>query len=129
MLKSRASVTLKVNWKSPGDRVTVRLARRRGRVFYGFLGGDQPAAHEAYLARALKQDLAETLQAEGIDVSVSFGDARTEAGLLVADWVCGAARLAEEAQALLAKSTLDPVLYRLYRIEQEGAETRCTLLT
>lgn len=35
----------------------------------------------------------------------------------------------EEAQVLLAKSTLDPVLYRFYRIEQEGAETRCTLLT
>ena len=35
----------------------------------------------------------------------------------------------EEAQALLAKSTLDPVLYRFYRIEQEGAETSCTLLT
>jgi hypothetical protein len=35
----------------------------------------------------------------------------------------------EEAQAMLAKSTLDPVLYRFYRIEQAGGETRCTLLT
>ena len=31
----------------------------------------------------------------------------------------------DEAKALLRASTIDPVLYRLYRVEQEGKETRC----
>lgn len=35
---------------------------------------------------------------------------------------------AKEAQALLAQSNIDPVLYRFYRVEQENGETRCTLL-
>lgn len=35
---------------------------------------------------------------------------------------------AEEARALLAESSLDPALYRLYRVEQENGETCCTLL-
>ena len=34
----------------------------------------------------------------------------------------------EEARTLLSQSTIDPVLYRFYRIEREGTETRCTLL-
>ena len=34
---------------------------------------------------------------------------------------------ADEAKALLRASTIDPTLYRLYRVEQEGKETRCTL--
>jgi len=32
----------------------------------------------------------------------------------------------ETARALLAESTLDPALYRFYRVEQNGEETRCT---
>ena len=35
----------------------------------------------------------------------------------------------EEAQALMDASSIDPKLYRFYRIEQEGGETRCTLLS
>ncbi len=34
----------------------------------------------------------------------------------------------EQAQALMASSSIDPKLYRFYRIEQESGETRCTLL-
>jgi hypothetical protein len=32
----------------------------------------------------------------------------------------------EEAKALMQASKIDPALYRLYRVEQEGKETRCT---
>ncbi|HML67331.1 MAG TPA: DUF3343 domain-containing protein [Clostridia bacterium] len=32
----------------------------------------------------------------------------------------------DEAKALLRTSTIDPALYRLYRVEQEGKETKCT---
>ncbi|MEN6419501.1 MAG: DUF3343 domain-containing protein [Clostridiaceae bacterium] len=34
----------------------------------------------------------------------------------------------EQAQALMAASSIDPKLYRFYRIEQGNGETRCTLL-
>jgi hypothetical protein len=34
----------------------------------------------------------------------------------------------EEAQTLMAASSIDPKLYRFYRIEQESGETHCTLL-
>ena len=33
----------------------------------------------------------------------------------------------DEAKAILRASNIDPALYRLYRVEQEGKETRCTL--
>ncbi len=32
----------------------------------------------------------------------------------------------EEAKLILRGSSIDPALYRLYRVEQEGKETRCT---
>ena len=32
----------------------------------------------------------------------------------------------EEAKAILRASSIDPALYRLYRVEQEGKETICT---
>ena len=32
----------------------------------------------------------------------------------------------EKAKGILRASTIDPALYRLYRVEQEGKETRCT---
>lgn len=32
----------------------------------------------------------------------------------------------ERAIILLKESSLDPALYRLYRVEREGKETRCT---
>ena len=32
----------------------------------------------------------------------------------------------EPAKELMRVSTLDPALYRLYRVEQEGKETKCT---
>ena len=32
----------------------------------------------------------------------------------------------EEAKRILRESNIDPALYRLYRVEQEGKETRCT---
>ncbi|NLI54303.1 MAG: DUF3343 domain-containing protein [Clostridiales bacterium] len=32
----------------------------------------------------------------------------------------------ERAKELLRASSIDPTLYRLYRVEQEGKETRCT---
>ena len=33
----------------------------------------------------------------------------------------------DQAKQIMKASTIDPVLYRLYRVEQEGKETRCTL--
>jgi len=33
----------------------------------------------------------------------------------------------EEAKGILRASSIDPALYRLYRVEQEGKETRCTI--
>ena len=33
----------------------------------------------------------------------------------------------EEAKLIMKASSIDPALYRLYRVEQEGKETRCTL--
>ena len=35
----------------------------------------------------------------------------------------------EEAKQIMRASSIDPALYRLYRVEQEGKETRCTLMT
>lgn len=32
----------------------------------------------------------------------------------------------DQAKEFMRVSTLDPELYRLYRVEQEGKETRCT---
>ena len=32
-----------------------------------------------------------------------------------------------EAKEIMRASSIDPALYRLYRVEQEGKETRCTL--
>ena len=32
----------------------------------------------------------------------------------------------DEAKARMKSSSLDPAIYRLYRVEQEGKETRCT---
>ena len=32
----------------------------------------------------------------------------------------------EEAKRIMRESNIDPALYRLYRVEQEGKETRCT---
>ncbi len=32
----------------------------------------------------------------------------------------------EEAKRIMRESNIDPTLYRLYRVEQEGKETRCT---
>jgi len=32
----------------------------------------------------------------------------------------------DEAKGILSASTIDPALYRLYRVEQKGNETRCT---
>lgn len=32
----------------------------------------------------------------------------------------------ERAKSILAESTIDPALYRLYRVERENGETRCT---
>ena len=32
----------------------------------------------------------------------------------------------DEAKLILRGSSIDPALYRLYRVEQEGKETRCT---
>ena len=32
----------------------------------------------------------------------------------------------EEAKRILRESNIDPALYRLYRVELEGKETRCT---
>ena len=34
----------------------------------------------------------------------------------------------EEAKQIMCASSIDPALYRLYRVEQEGKETRCTLV-
>lgn len=34
----------------------------------------------------------------------------------------------EEAKQIMRASSIDPALYRLYRVEQEGKETRCTLV-
>ena len=31
-----------------------------------------------------------------------------------------------EAKEMMRASSIDPALYRLYRVEQEGKETRCT---
>ena len=36
------------------------------------------------------------------------------------DWI-------DEAKGILRASSIDPALYRLYRVEQEGKETRCTI--
>ena len=33
----------------------------------------------------------------------------------------------DEAKQIMRTSSIDPALYRLYRVEQEGKETRCTL--
>ena len=33
----------------------------------------------------------------------------------------------DEAKWIMKASSIDPALYRLYRVEQEGKETRCTL--
>ena len=33
----------------------------------------------------------------------------------------------DQAKQIMKASTIDPALYRLYRVEQEGKETRCTL--
>lgn len=33
----------------------------------------------------------------------------------------------EKAKEILRASSIDPALYRLYRVEQEGKETRCIL--
>ena len=33
----------------------------------------------------------------------------------------------DEAKGILRASSIDPALYRLYRVEQEGKETRCTI--
>ena len=33
----------------------------------------------------------------------------------------------EKAKRIMKASSIDPALYRLYRVEQEGKETRCTL--
>ena len=33
----------------------------------------------------------------------------------------------EAAKGILRASSIDPALYRLYRVEQEGKETRCTI--
>ena len=33
----------------------------------------------------------------------------------------------DEAKTRMKASSLDPAIYRLYRVEQEGKETRCTL--
>ena len=33
-----------------------------------------------------------------------------------------------EAKRIMKASSIDPALYRLYRVEQEGKETRCTLV-
>ena len=35
----------------------------------------------------------------------------------------------EQAKGILRASNIDPALYRLYRVEQEGKETWCTLVT
>lgn len=32
----------------------------------------------------------------------------------------------EEAKRIMRESNIDPALYRLYLVEQEGKETRCT---
>ena len=32
----------------------------------------------------------------------------------------------EKAKRIMKASSIDPALYRLYRVEQEGKETRCT---
>ena len=34
----------------------------------------------------------------------------------------------EDAKQIMRASSIDPALYRLYRVEQEGKETRCTLV-
>ena len=34
----------------------------------------------------------------------------------------------ERAKSILAESAIDPALYRLYRVEREGKETRCTVV-
>ncbi|MEA4915254.1 MAG: DUF3343 domain-containing protein [Christensenella sp.] len=34
----------------------------------------------------------------------------------------------EEAKRIIRTSSIDPALYRLYRVEQEGKEARCTLV-
>ena len=34
----------------------------------------------------------------------------------------------EDAKVIMRASSIDPALYRLYRVEQEGKETRCTLI-
>ncbi|MDD4311281.1 MAG: DUF3343 domain-containing protein [Eubacteriales bacterium] len=34
----------------------------------------------------------------------------------------------EQAKGIMQASSIDPALYRLYRVEQEGKETRCTLV-
>jgi len=34
----------------------------------------------------------------------------------------------EEAKQIMRASSIDSALYRLYRVEQEGKETRCTLV-
>ena len=33
----------------------------------------------------------------------------------------------EKAKQIMKASSIDPALYHLYRVEQEGKETRCTL--
>ena len=35
----------------------------------------------------------------------------------------------DHAKEILKSSSIDPALYRLYRVEQEGKETWCTLVT
>ena len=35
----------------------------------------------------------------------------------------------DQAKEILKSSSIDPALYRLYRVEQEGKETWCTLVT
>ena len=80
---------------------------------YWLFAFDSP--HAAIAAQRLLSDCGAVVMPTLRSITASCGmSIRMEDGVI------------DEAKARMKASNLDPAVYRLYRVEQEGKETRCT---
>ncbi len=82
----------------PGADVAVTIAHRRVYELYGEAGYADQSAYEKRILKALELSLQDAFPRSGHNVSFFFGDARTEAGLVLADLVCGAFRFRDRRE-------------------------------
>ena len=71
-------------------KISVTIGHRRHKVLYGIEGYNNLIKYEKFITEEIEKELRQVLGDKKQPVDINFGDARTEAGLILADFFCGA---------------------------------------